>query len=162
MITWNPAARSHNVGRMGAVMNRRSVKHRWFYEATTVQIAAIAIAFGIIVWMLMAGMDLLATIYNGVVTVPMGTLNSLVGLACGTLLFKLLLSERARHQQVVARLRMIAEVNHHIRNALDRIELSAHVSQNQKLIADIDGGVERIQWALRELLPEEDSDGTEA
>ena len=136
-----------------------TVKTRWVYRATTLQLAGVATAFGITVWVLMAGMDLLATIYNGIITVPMATLDSLMGLACGALLYKLLLSERARHQQVIARLRMIAEINHHIRNALDRIELTAHVTHNQQLIADIDGGVERIQWALRELLPETDEQG---
>lgn len=139
-------------------MNSISAKHRWIYGASKTQLAALASAFGVTVWMVMAGMDLLATIYSDLVAVPMATLNAIVGLACGILLFRLMLAERARHQQVLARLRMIAEVNHHIRNALDRIELTAHVTHNQKLIADIDGGVERIQWTLRELLPEEETD----
>jgi hypothetical protein len=137
---------------------RSAVKHRWVYGATTMQLAAVATMVGVVVWVLMAGMDLLATMYDNAVTVPMATLNSLVGLACGALLFKLMLAERTRQRQVVERLRMIAEINHHIRNALDRIELTAHVTHDRQLIDDIEGGVQRIQWALRELLPDKEAD----
>lgn len=118
----------------------------------------VAFAVGFLLWTLIVGVDLLGPDANPFVTVSMGTLDSLVALACGGLLFRLMLSERARHRQMTARLRTIAEINHHIRNALDRIELTAHISHNQQLIAHIDGGVQRIQWALRELLPEKELD----
>lgn len=130
------------------------LRQRKLHRATNLQLAGIAIIFGITIWILMAGMDLLATMYNEFVTVPKATLNSLVALACGAMLFKLMISERTRHEQMMVRLHAIAEINHHIRNALDRIELTAHITHNQQLISDIEGGIQRIQWVLRELLPE--------
>lgn len=132
--------------------------HGWISRASTVQLAAIATLCGLTLWVLIAGLDLLAMEHNPFATVSMSTVDSLVGLGCGALLFRLMLAERARQQRMISRLHMIAEINHHIRNALDRIELTAHISHNQQLIADIDGGVQRIQWALEELLPEKEPD----
>jgi signal transduction histidine kinase len=60
---------------------------------------------------------------------------------------------REHRQATRARLQVIAEMNHHIRNALTPISLSAYVVQNQQSIRVISEGVERIEWALREILP---------
>jgi PAS domain S-box-containing protein len=48
---------------------------------------------------------------------------------------------------------VIAEMNHHIRNALEEINLSAHLTRNQEVISNISLASERIEWALREILP---------
>ena len=58
-----------------------------------------------------------------------------------------------RRENVAARLKMIADINHHIRNALQSIQLSAYSTKDQQAISDISEAVERIQWALREVLP---------
>src|SRR5512146_1056257 len=129
------------------------MEHPWVCRASVAQVGAIAVVFGVAMWALIAGMDLVAIRYQGAATVPMATLDSVVGLVRGLLLFKLLLSQRGDYRRMEARLRAIADVNHHIRNALDRIELTAHVTHNQQLIADIGGGVQRIEWALKEVLP---------
>jgi len=60
-----------------------------------------------------------------------------------------------RHRLTVARMQVIAEMNHHIRNALTPISLSADATENQQLIRAISEGVDRIDWALREILPRE-------
>lgn len=54
-----------------------------------------------------------------------------------------------------ARLQVIAEMNHHIRNALATISLSTYVIQDQKSVRFISEAVNRIEWALREILPRE-------
>jgi two-component sensor histidine kinase len=51
------------------------------------------------------------------------------------------------------RLEVIAEMNHHVRNALQVISLSTYSSADQKQLAAIKESVNRIQWALREVLP---------
>jgi len=63
----------------------------------------------------------------------------------------------ARRQQrlTLARMQVIAEMNHHIRNALAPIALSVDAIENQQLIQIISDGVDRIDWALREILPRE-------
>ena len=60
-----------------------------------------------------------------------------------------------QHRLTVARMQVIAEMNHHIRNALAPISLSADVTDNQQLVRVISQGVDRIDWALREILPRE-------
>jgi hypothetical protein len=54
---------------------------------------------------------------------------------------------------VSQRLRTFADMNHHIRNALQVITY-ASAAQNQNDSVDmIRSSVERIEWALREVLP---------
>jgi hypothetical protein len=52
-------------------------------------------------------------------------------------------------------MQVIAEMNHHIRNALTPISLSADAIENRQLVRVISDGVDRIDWALREILPRE-------
>jgi hypothetical protein len=62
---------------------------------------------------------------------------------------------RERHRATIARMQVIDEMNHHIRNALAPITLSVDAIENQQLIRIISDGVDRIDWALREILPRE-------
>jgi len=71
------------------------------------------------------------------------------------LVAKLASASRQRHELTVARMQVIAEMNHHIRNALAPISLSADITENHQLIRAISEGVDRIDWALREILPRE-------
>ncbi|MGA9528930.1 MAG: hypothetical protein WBS24_12520 [Terriglobales bacterium] len=68
---------------------------------------------------------------------------------------KLAQMARRQHRLTIARMQVIAEVNHHIRNALAPISLSMDAMENQQLIQIISDGVDRIDWALREILPRE-------
>ena len=58
-------------------------------------------------------------------------------------------------QHALARLQVIAELNHHVRNALEVISLSAYITRDEEAIRRIMEGVNRIDWALREILPRE-------
>ncbi len=60
-----------------------------------------------------------------------------------------------RHRLMMARMQVIAEMNHHIRNALSPISLSVDAAKDQKLNLVISDAVNRIDWALREILPRE-------
>lgn len=62
---------------------------------------------------------------------------------------------RERHQLTVARMQVISEMNHHIRNALTPISLTISATEDQQLVRIISEGVDRIDWALREILPRE-------
>jgi len=79
----------------------------------------------------------------------------LSALVVSCLVAKLASASRQRHRLTVARMQVIAEMNHHIRNALAPISLSADITENRQLIHAISEGVERIDWALREILPRE-------
>jgi signal transduction histidine kinase len=57
-----------------------------------------------------------------------------------------------RQQENAARLRMIAEVNHHVRNALSAILLSVHIRKDPELLKITESAVHRIDWVLTEVL----------
>lgn len=63
--------------------------------------------------------------------------------------------ERLR-QADLERLRVVADVNHHIRNALTAVLYSVHVKCDPELIRVTQDAVARIDWALREVLGESD------
>jgi sugar phosphate isomerase/epimerase len=58
-----------------------------------------------------------------------------------------------RREAALLRMQVIAEMNHHIRNALAAISLSTDTIKNQQSIWVISQSVDRIAWALREVLP---------
>ena len=58
-----------------------------------------------------------------------------------------------RRDAALLRMQVIAETNHHIRNALSAISLSTDAIQNPQCIQVISESVERIEWTLREVLP---------
>jgi len=78
---------------------------------------------------------------------------ALSALVVGVLVGKLGAVMRRQHQIVLARVQVISETNHHIRNALMAISASADISQNQECIRIISESVHRIEWVLREILP---------
>jgi len=76
----------------------------------------------------------------------------LVGLVAAALVYFLSVRERQRRAYVDCRLRVIAEMNHHIRNALQVITFYSRRGEKQEV--GVIEAVERIQWALREVLPQ--------
>ena len=76
----------------------------------------------------------------------------LVGLVAAGLVYLLSIRERQRRTYVECRLRVIAEMNHHIRNALQVITF--YTRKGEKREVGVIEAVERIQWALREVLPQ--------
>ncbi len=69
------------------------------------------------------------------------------------LIYRVLSHDRERRIKVLERLETINEMNHHIRNALQVISFNAHVKSNDFELAEIKRAMNRIQWALREILP---------
>lgn len=78
--------------------------------------------------------------------------NFLVGLVAAALVYVLSIREKQRQEYVECRLRVIAEMNHHIRNALQVITFYSRKGEKQEI--GVRDAVERIQWALREVLPQ--------
>ncbi|MGA2990946.1 MAG: hypothetical protein ABSD88_10785 [Candidatus Korobacteraceae bacterium] len=66
--------------------------------------------------------------------------------------------ERARARYLKSRLKTIALMNHHVRNALQVIAYSANMTPNPERISQIHDAVTRIEWALREVLPGQSMD----
>jgi signal transduction histidine kinase len=78
--------------------------------------------------------------------------NFLVGLVAAALVYVLSIREKQRQEYVECRLRVIADMNHHIRNALQVISFYSRKGEKHEI--GIREAVERIQWALREVLPQ--------
>ncbi len=77
----------------------------------------------------------------------------LSALVAGLLFSKIAQYRRARRLALRQRLEVIGDMNHHIRNALEVISLSAHTSNDQQNVKQIRESVDRITWALKEILP---------
>jgi hypothetical protein len=82
--------------------------------------------------------------------------NSATGLFAGGLFYQMAREDKAARELLAARMKTIAELNHHIRNALQVIKFwgaqhrPALDAMQLQLIND---SVDRIEWALREVLP---------
>jgi len=71
----------------------------------------------------------------------------------GFLVAKLFESSYKRRQVTLARIQVISEMNHHIRNALSVISLSTREVQNKQAIRVITEALDHIEWTLSEILP---------
>jgi len=65
---------------------------------------------------------------------------------------RLMHAANQRREAALLRMQVISEMNHHIRNALAAVTLSADSIQNQQCVRVISESVDRIEWALREIL----------
>ena len=83
----------------------------------------------------------------------------LIGLLAGILVFAY---ERHQHKVVLEKMRVISEMNHHVRNALQPIIYSPYLKEQAEQVKIIQEGTRRIEWALREVLPGEDISSTGA
>jgi signal transduction histidine kinase len=57
-----------------------------------------------------------------------------------------------RQEAALLRMQVISEMNHHIRNALNAISVTTDSIENERSVQVISDSVERIEWALREVL----------
>jgi signal transduction histidine kinase len=123
------------------------------YPFSNWKLAVLAALAALLVFFIAAGLDWLVLHENESIKIAISVSDSLAALIAGVLVFRLLQFERDRRRRLRQRLEIIAEMNHHVRNALQVISLSAYSSADQEQLAAIKESVNRIQWALREILP---------
>lgn len=75
----------------------------------------------------------------------------MLGLVAGLMVF---VYEQKRHRALIDKIRVIAAMNHHVRNALQAIAFSRY-AEERKQVQMLDESTRRIQWALQEILPGE-------
>lgn len=90
----------------------------------------------------------------GVTGVAAAVDDLLIGILAGVMVFAY---ERHQHNIILERMRVISEMNHHVRNALQPIMYSPYLKEQAEQIRTIQEGTRRIEWALREVLPGEDT-----
>lgn len=78
--------------------------------------------------------------------------NALAAAVTALLVVRISYGAIERREALRQRLHAIADINHHIRNGLEVIQLSAHRTEDQRAVLAISNGVERIEWTLREIL----------
>jgi hypothetical protein len=64
-----------------------------------------------------------------------------------------ILYERRRERELIRKLQVIELMNHHVRNALQPVMYLPHFQDQQLQLNTIRESVQRIDWALREILP---------
>ena len=82
-----------------------------------------------------------------------GTSNALTGLVVAGLFLELTRNVQNRRRLVQARLEVIADMNHHIRNALQVLTYGTARHENENETEMMRESIQRIEWALREVLP---------
>ena len=75
--------------------------------------------------------------------------NVLVGIAAGLVVFAY---EQQRYRDLTRKLTIITSMNHHVRNALQAILYSPYATEQTEQVKVIQDSVNRIQWALNEVL----------
>ena len=76
-----------------------------------------------------------------------------VALALGFLVYEVLTDIHERYDAMLDRVRIIAELNHHIRNALQVIAFYNVPERSARAVQDVNSAVIRIDSVLREILP---------
>jgi signal transduction histidine kinase len=125
----------------------------WFYRASRSQIHGLVLLGSFVLFLINFIADRLLVREWHKPAVMMAVSNAVAAAVIGYLMWKLADYAIQRRKRVEERLEMIAEMNHHVRNALEAISLSAYTTRNQEAIEMISGAVKRIDWALKEILP---------
>ena len=125
----------------------------WMNRASETKLRAMASGVGLAVFGSAVLVEKLSKRSEGTSRVRM-TWNAVAGFAAGWMAMKTIDSARERRKNISQRLKMIGELNHHVRNALQSIQLSAYSTHDQEIITSIGDSVQRIEWALREIVPE--------
>lgn len=83
--------------------------------------------------------------------------DAVIAIVAGGLVF---LYERRQTRNIIRKLNVIRLMNHHVRNSLQVISFAASDPKREELATELRVAMERIEWALREVLPgqREDAD----
>jgi hypothetical protein len=111
-----------------------------------------ALVIAILVFVVSSVADLIMLYEHEPVRRTIEISDAISALVIGSLSYHLIRLQHQRRERLRQRVAAIADMNHHVRNALQVISLSFH-GKSQDEISAIRESVNRIQWALRELLP---------
>ncbi len=130
----------------------KSLAHDWLPSWR--RLAVISLMFALFVFCSSLVLDYILLVHRDSPVATVEVSDALAALLAGILFYKILDGGRRRRKLILRRLETIDQMNHHIRNALQVISFTVHANQEHaKEVANIDRAVNRIQWALREILP---------
>ncbi len=120
---------------------------------TTARILLMSLLIAFVIFIVGMGIDSLLLYEQETRNLAIDVSDALGGLVAGVLFFHLLQYERERRTRLRQKLAVIADMNHHVRNALQVISYHAYSHADKKQWEVVHESVERIQWALDEVLP---------
>lgn len=124
------------------------------HSLSNLKIFLMAVVAALTLFVISTGLDyfLLHDEHDSRVVIIEGS-DALLGVVAGVLIFRLLQYERERRKRLRQKIAVIADMNHHVRNALQVISFTAYSTADKEQIEAIKESMERIQWALKEVLP---------
>ena len=116
-------------------------------------IALLSLLFAVFVFVLGFGLDWMMLYKDDSIRQTVELSDAVSALICGFVFLLFLRLYRQQRAMLRQRVEVIANMNHHVRNALQVIEFNSYSTSDQEKLGAIKSSVNRIQWALRELLP---------
>ena len=124
---------------------------RWFRSFWG--ILFLSLLFGLFVFLLGSGLDWILLHQADSLRRTVELSDAASALICAFVFLLFLRSYRQQRAMLRQRVEVIANMNHHVRNALQVIEFNSYSNADQEKLEAVKSSVNRIQWALRELLP---------
>ena len=126
------------------------VQQPWFAIPSRVHRALVGFAAGVVIFVSGGVLDWFVT-RQYLPRVSLMLAGAAVALAVGILVFLILTDIQRRYQALQDRLQRIAELNHHIRNALQVIAYHNVPERGERAIQQVNAEVLRIQSVLRDV-----------
>jgi hypothetical protein len=124
----------------------------WLFRAPKWQIRLLAVAAGVFVYVTSLSVDFWLYSLGATPVEFFSASDAIAALLTFAFVIKLVEHAGERRRAVIERLQLITESNHHIRNALQAIQYSAHETKHVEAIKTIDDAVDRIEWVLEEII----------
>lgn len=127
-----------------------SIQYPWFAVISRVQRALVGLAVGAFIFLGGGVLDWFVT-HQHLPRISLMLAGAALAVAVGLLVFQILTDVQQRYQSMLDRLHRIAELNHHIRNALQVIAYHNVPERSAQAISQVNSEVLRIESALREV-----------
>lgn len=112
-----------------------------------------ALLFAGFVFLFDTGLDFLMIYFDSTRRELLLISDCMTAVVAGGLMLWVLLIQRTRHIENEERMEVVREMNHHVRNALQVISYWGVQERDRQQLRYIHDAVERIEWALRDVLP---------
>ena len=146
----SPASQATSADVIDHTRELETASARMWLGVSTTKLVFLTIGFAALVFLVSFGLDVLLVREGESRRAIFAISDMATSLIIAGLFF---LYAHTRRKQFARRLETIALMNHHIRNALQVISASAYAPQQAREMGAIEDSVNRIQWALREILP---------
>ena len=125
-----------------------SIQAPWFAKITRVQRALVGLTIGAFIFLSGGVLDWFVT-RQYLPRISLILAGAAVALAVGVLVFQILTDIQKRYQAMLGRLQRIADLNHHIRNALQVIAYHNVPERSERAIQQVNAEIVRIESVLR-------------